>query len=152
MLSSISATDNNCLLRTWYTYSLNPRRENIKDKTRKSFLSSNPGECVPCSSQTKDVGREALRSKLFVSKSRLQKYRQKHCETVFGSVLDDDGFSRSGTAIELLKEQVSVSWRGCRQPGWHTKYCPGFELGENARFRNKKVLIIFIWYSAMRVE
>jgi hypothetical protein len=56
----------------WHSYSLRLGVDFRKVRTPESVLSSNPGECGSCSSETKHNRRTASRPKLFVSKRRLQ--------------------------------------------------------------------------------
>jgi hypothetical protein len=66
-------------------------------KLRKIVLSSSPGEDGSCSSETKHNRRTASRSKLFVSKKRLQQQRSHPRIIVLGSSPGEDYFYSSET-------------------------------------------------------
>jgi hypothetical protein len=63
-----------------------------KARTPKTVLRSIPGEDNFCCSEIRHDRRAAPRTKLFVSKRRLQEQRSQPRKTVLGSIPGEDGF------------------------------------------------------------
>jgi hypothetical protein len=67
----------NNLYQIWHAYSLNIIIYFKNDEVPKSMFSSSPVEVVSCNSETKHDTRKSQRINLFVSASRLQKWRSR---------------------------------------------------------------------------